>query len=390
MDRYHIPLSVLECMNRIEQNGYEAWLAGGCVRDLLRGETPEDYDIASSAPPEKILKIFDRVIETGIRHGTVTVMIGDFPIEVTRFRVDGEYRDHRHPETVIPVDSIEEDLARRDFTVNAMAMNLTGELKDPFGGRADLKSKLVRAVGDPDTRFSEDALRILRGFRFASVLEYTIEEKTLEAALRRVETLSNISAERIFGELIKCMLGAAPQSLEPLINAGGLLSAGISSGRKLELLAKIPPECSLRFAALCYLSDANPETVLRRLKSDKQISKLSAGIINELRLPAFVSKAEMKTRLSGFPPQLWKGIIETRGVLLGEDIAECKAWLTAIMDHNEPYLLRMLDIDGFDLIKLGFKGEKIGEALEKLLGEVIVSPELNRKKILLRLVEKHL
>ncbi len=154
-----IPQDVRECMNMLEKSGYEVWLVGGCVRDLLRGEAPEDYDLASSAPAEAIAGIFPKVIETGIQHGTVTVMMGEHPVEVTRFRIDGAYRDRRHPETVLPAGSIEEDLARRDFTINAMAMSLNGEVKDPFGGRQDIATKCIRAVGEPSARFSEDALR---------------------------------------------------------------------------------------------------------------------------------------------------------------------------------------------------------------------------------------
>ncbi|MBQ2421235.1 MAG: hypothetical protein II284_07560 [Clostridia bacterium] len=182
MENFIVPAFVGEVIDKIEQNGYEAWLVGGCVRDTLMGETPKDYDLASSAPCEEICRIFERVIETGIKHGTVTVMIDNSPIEVTRYRIDGEYADHRRPDKVEFTPDFKADLSRRDFTVNAIGYSPKRGIIDPFGGEADIKAKILRTVGDPEKRFDEDALRIMRAVRFASTLGFKIEENTLASA----------------------------------------------------------------------------------------------------------------------------------------------------------------------------------------------------------------
>ena len=203
-----IPEGVRVLLERLEAAGYEAWCVGGCVRDALLGRTPEDWDVTTSALPEETMAVFgDQALPTGLKHGTVTVKTGDGPVEVTTYRLDGAYRDHRRPESVAFTASLEEDLARRDFTVNAMALDLRRELRDPFGGRADLARGLLRCVGDPDRRFQEDALRILRGLRFAAALGLEIEPGTAAAVRRNREGLRDIAAERIQVEFFKLLPG---------------------------------------------------------------------------------------------------------------------------------------------------------------------------------------
>ena len=202
------PESVRTVLGTLEAAGYEAWCVGGCVRDTLLGRVPGDWDVTTSAMPEETMAVFGkRAFPTGLQHGTVTVRTHHEAIEVTTYRVDGEYRDHRRPDSVTFTRSLEEDLRRRDFTVNAMAMSLRGELRDPFGGQMDLKNSVLRCVGEPDRRFGEDALRILRGLRFAATLGFTIEQETAESIHRSRNDLKDIAVERIQVELFKLLSG---------------------------------------------------------------------------------------------------------------------------------------------------------------------------------------
>jgi tRNA nucleotidyltransferase/poly(A) polymerase len=205
-----IPTGVRLALDRLDRAGYEAYIVGGCVRDSLLGETPTDWDLATSASPERIKEVFNgyNQIDTGIRHGTITVILDDMPIEITTYRVDGKYSDGRRPDEVHFTGDIVEDLARRDFTINACAMT-ESEVIDPFGGKDDLRHGIIRSVGDPKERFKEDALRILRGIRFASVLGFKVEEETKKAILDCRELIRNVSMERITMEFSKILLGDA-------------------------------------------------------------------------------------------------------------------------------------------------------------------------------------
>lgn len=196
-----VPQYAMDVLETLEQNGYEAWFAGGCVRDALMGIEPHDYDIASSASPAQVQALFEKTIDTGAKHGTITVMSHGMPVEVTTFRKEDQYTDHRHPEQVEFVRRIEEDLARRDFTINAMAWNPKHGLLDPYGGRQDLDKKIIRAVGDPKKRFEEDALRMLRAWRFAARLGFDVEEETRKAIDACAGLTSVLSAERVVSEM---------------------------------------------------------------------------------------------------------------------------------------------------------------------------------------------
>ena len=198
-------------METLEAAGHEAWCVGGCVRDLRLGRTPEDWDVTTNALPEQMLALFgDRAIPTGIQHGTVTVRTSERAVEITTFRRDGDYRDHRRPERVTFTCSLEEDLSRRDFTVNAMAMNLRGVFRDPCGGAGDLKMGILRCVGEPERRFREDALRMMRGLRFAADLAFSIHPQTAAGIHRCRELLTEIAPERIQTELTRLLTGQQP------------------------------------------------------------------------------------------------------------------------------------------------------------------------------------
>ena len=215
-----LPRFVVEIIDRLESLGYEAYAVGGCVRDTLLGREPEDWDITTSAKPEAVKKAFDRTIDTGIEHGTVTVMKNHVGYEVTTYRIDGEYEDNRHPKQVSFTGNLVDDLERRDFTINAMAYNPKTGLVDAFDGTGDLKRRIIRCVGDPDKRFDEDALRMLRAVRFSGQLQFTIEEKTRQAIVERAEHLQNISAERIRVEMTKLLISKDSGQLREAVDTG--------------------------------------------------------------------------------------------------------------------------------------------------------------------------
>ena len=220
-----IPAGAKRIIETIENHGFEAYIVGGCVRDMLYSESheeriPEDWDITTSAKPEEVKAMFRRTVDTGIKHGTVTVLIGNDGYEVTTYRMDGEYEDHRHPSAVTFTPNLEEDLKRRDFTINAMAYSEKEGLVDLFGGQEDLKNGIIRCVGDPMQRFDEDALRMLRGIRFAGQLGFQIEEETLAAVRELAPTLRHISAERIRTELTKLLLSDGPEKLMLVCETG--------------------------------------------------------------------------------------------------------------------------------------------------------------------------
>ena len=206
----HLPCEVKLAIAKLTEKGFEAYIVGGCVRDSLMKCTPKDYDITTSANPEEVKNVFKeyRVVETGLKHGTVTVIVRGMPLEITTFRIDSEYLDHRHPKNVTFTKSLKEDTARRDFTMNALAYNDEKGLCDFYGGKVDIENKIIRCVGDANKRFNEDALRIMRALRFSSVLGFDIEENTKNAMFNNKHLLKNISSERLAGELVKLLCGA--------------------------------------------------------------------------------------------------------------------------------------------------------------------------------------
>ena len=218
-----IPSGVNTIIKTLYENGFEGFLVGGCVRDSILNRNPNDYDVTTNALPDDIIRIFEKTIPTGIKHGTVTVLLNKEPFEVTTYRIDGEYLNNRSPEEVTFVTNIKEDLARRDFTINAMAYNDEKGLVDFFNGRDDLKNKIIRCVGDADKRFNEDALRMLRAIRFCTQLDFEIEEKTLAAITNNSHLIKNISVERVADELNKCLLCNKPSKAFLLLEKTGLL-----------------------------------------------------------------------------------------------------------------------------------------------------------------------
>lgn len=381
-----IPPEIKFIIDRLENNGFEAYLVGGCVRDMLTDIPPHDYDITTSAPPEITLSLFQKTVPTGIKHGTVTVLHKGFAAEVTTYRADGEYGDHRRPESVTFVKSLKEDLARRDFTVNAIAYNENEGIKDFFGGREDIKNKTLRAVGEPQKRFTEDALRILRLFRFASVLGFTPEKETLNAALKCAPLLESISAERISAELKKAVNGKNPAALKPLTDIGGLKFIGIKNpdyskiiplqGAGLALFGLIYSSADDLMSALCFLKLSNKE------------KKLYENILTLLSLPFPQGKREIKEMLFKTDPNSVEKYLCFKKHYFGTDTENALNMLREISENGEPYRISDLKIGGKELIDIGIGGEKIGVTLENLRKCVVSNPELNRRSILLEKSEE--
>ena len=366
-----IPEKIKFVLDTLSQNGYEAYIVGGCVRDSLLGITPSDYDVTTSAKPEEIIKLFEKTVPTGIKHGTVTVITEKEPVEVTTFRTEGEYKDSRHPRNVEFVTDLREDLSRRDFTVNALAYNETVGLVDLFGGLSDLENKILRAVGDSDKRFKEDALRILRLFRFASQLGFYPEENTLNSALKLQKGLENISKERIISEIVKTVNGKNPKAILPLINSGGLKFLGITETPDFTTI----DDPDLRLFVFLNTSSENTIEVLKTLKvPNRQID--FANKLLKLQSIKINTKEDIKNALFLTDYNAVNLFLQ-----LQEDEDKLKL-LAEIIKNKEPYLISHLAIRGEDLKELGFKGKEIGEILERLRLTVVCSPEKNRKEIL--------
>ena len=360
---FEIPQKIQFVLNRLLENGHKAYIVGGCVRDILLGLTPDDYDVTTSATPEQIIALFDKTIPTGIKHGTVTVILEKTPIEVTTFRTEKGYLDNRHPDSVEFVTNLADDLARRDFTVNAMAYNHTDGLIDLYGGKTDLENKILRTVGDSERRFKEDALRILRLFRFASTLNFQIEETVLNSALELSHLLKNVSRERIFTELKKASLGNNFEVFSDLIICGGLEFLGIN---KLPNFEKIKKHHGNPLLCLYLVLDAK---ALEQLKPSNREREFFARLDKLSRLPAPKTPADIKEMLNLCEADTVKAFFE-----LNEwDISP----IDNILEKNEPFKIAHLCIDGKSLIGLGYKGEKIGEILEHLRKVVINDPQKN-------------
>ena len=376
-----LPSDTEYIIETLQKNGYEAYAVGGCVRDMLNGDTPHDFDITTSAEPEAVISLFKKTVPTGIKHGTVTVIINGVPNEVTTYRTDGEYRDHRRPDSVIFVKSLREDLARRDFTVNAMAYNKRDGLKDFFGGKQDIQNRILRAVGEPERRFYEDALRILRLFRFSSVLGFNIEEHTLKAALEYAPTLKSVSAERIYSELLKTLCGKKPAALKPLTDIGGLGFLGVNTSPDYGILPLLGSADTKLFAFL-YSGGADVTAALDFLRVPNKTKKAARDMLTLLNMPFPKTKPEIKEMLYLTSPVSVENYFDYKAAY-GENCENARNMLSEIIENAEPYKISDLKIRGEDLKKLGIRGRETGEMLEALRKYVIPDPTLNTKSRLL-------
>lgn len=371
------PKYVLNILCALDSAGHRAVLAGGCVRDSLLGRRPSDWDIASSASPEEVLALFPRCVPTGIKHGTVTVLSGGGSVEVTAFRAEGGYSDHRRPDSVSFGCPLEADLARRDLTVNAMAMDAAGEITDPFGGRDDLRRRLLRCVGEPERRFDEDALRMLRTVRFSAQLGFEIEPRTLEAIRALAHLASGLSAERVRDELLKTLRSPAPGLVWQLVDLG-LLDACLAPG-----------DASAPRAALDVLP------IYARLAHFCRDLELGGYIMSTDRfLAALRFDGETLRRTASAVEVLKSGSRDWKRLLRGHGEAAVLAAhpknraLRAVLRSGECWELSSLAIGGRELAALGYSGPELGRELRRLLDHVIDCPADNRADILCKLAER--
>lgn len=425
----------LQALERLSRAGYQAWLVGGCVRDALRGVAPHDCDVATDALPHQVHQVFagERVADTGVRHGTLTVVLEGEGVEITTFRREGDYSDHRHPDTVAFTTVLEEDLARRDFTMNAMAWR-PGELADPFGGQRDMAAGLIRCVGDPRRRFREDALRILRGVRFAAVLGYGLEEETARAVKEQAELLDWVSRERVYGELKRLVCGdwaekalldfphVITQVVEELRPAVGFDQRTPYHRYDVythiaKVVQKVPPKPALRLAALLH-DVGKPATftldergvghfhghnkagailadqALRRLRADNATREHVVTLVGRhgLRLP--VEERVVRRWLSRLGPELFFDLMTLDRadnlskapdvVNLGEDHwRDLDAMARSILARQECLSVKDLEVDGRDALAMGLEGREIGQALKWLLDAVVERHLPNRREELL-------
>lgn len=386
--QFFIPKNIKFVLDTLHKSGYDAFLVGGCVRDILLGNTPHDFDITTSALPQEVESLFERTVSTGIKHGTVTVITDGTPVEVTTFRTESGYSDCRRPDKVEFVTDVKYDLSRRDFTVNAMAYNEYDGLIDLFGGKSDLENKMLKAVGNPEERFKEDALRILRLYRFAAVLGFRIENSTQNGAIKFIDSLKSVSAERIFTELSKAVCGNNPEALAPFIKAGGLEFLNIVNSENLSLLKLLNKKSELRLFAFLHLTNADIKYTLDYLKASNSDKKYCFTLFELIKIKIPKSKTEIKELLRNFGKEEFLDYLEFSATVLGKEIKTAKALFDEILSRNEPYLISHLALDGNDLKDLNICGKEIKNTLDFLICEVSKNPSLNSKENLINLILK--
>ena len=433
-----VPPEAGDVVRTLSQAGYEAWFVGGCVRDLLSGRTPQDWDVTTSATPQEVMTLFPRrTVPTGIRHGTVTVISGRTGVEVTTYRRDGVYKDHRHPLTVSFGTSVEEDLARRDFSVNAMAMDADGALCDPFGGQDDLRAGVLRCIGDPDTRFGEDALRVMRGLRFAATFGFRIAPETAESIRRNRAFLSDIAPERIQAELCKLLCGArATDVLRAYPDVIAVFWQEIEEmlgfdqrnphhcydvwEHSLHAMDGVPPE-DLTLRLTMFLHDiGKPRTFcldahgVGHFRGHPAVSQsMAKDMMCRLRFPtALREQVELLVGLHDRPFVATEKAVGHALRQLGETtfrqllavkradnlaqspayrerlrtVREAETILDALMARDACFSLRQLAVNGNDMKALGLSGRQIGQALDALLNAVIDGTLPNERGALLEAI----
>jgi tRNA nucleotidyltransferase (CCA-adding enzyme) len=443
-----LPPAVSNLIERLNRAGFSAYAVGGCVRDALLSKAPHDWDLCTSARPEEMLEVFrgEHVVETGLKHGTLTVVLNHVPYEVTTFRTDGTYTDHRHPDAVVFVDDVAGDLSRRDFTVNAMAFSPRDGLVDLFGGREDLERKIIRCVGVPAERFEEDALRILRALRFASVYDFSVDPETDRALRALAPTLKKVSAERIRVELLKLLCGAGagrmlrayPDVLSVIIPEIAVMVGYDQQNHHhhfdlwehtVQAVENIPPESDLRLTMLLHdtgkpsvrtvdergeahyfghqaASAEIADRVTDDLRCDREMKERVIRLVRyhdiSLRTEdgdVNLDRSFLLRRLNRFGEKDLRALFEIHRadrIATGhsprerEDarMAERMAALDALLAEQPCFTLKDLAVNGNDLMPLGLRGPALGEVLQKLLEAVMDGEVPNEKEALLNFVTK--
>ena len=436
-----MPDGVKQILETLKKNNFSAYCVGGCVRDSLLGISPSDWDICTSALPQQTKQLFPKTFDTGLKHGTISLKVGADVYEVTTFRVDGDYKDNRRPETVSFTSSIEKDLSRRDFTINAMAYNETDGLIDPFGGTEDLKKGLIRCVGNPDVRFCEDSLRMLRAVRFSAQKGFQIEEETRESIQKNAHLIKNLSKERIIAEIEKILLSDQPGHLRLLYDLGVLklimpelcrcfetpqnikwhiYDVGVHSIKVVSQLEKKPylrfaalmhdwgkPDCrgqnpdgsdhfrnhaavsttlAENFCCLYHFSNSDKNKILRLIQHhDRQIlpeKKYVKRAVNAVGEDIFLDLLNLKR--ADCLAQNFKLTAPRM-----EIYDEIEALFMQIKHDCEPFSVKNLAVNGNDLKALGYQGKEIGQALSFLLEHVMDVPSSNQRDILLNFIKNN-
>ena len=438
-----LPRKVLMIINNLQLHGYEAFAVGGCVRDSILARRPEDWDITTSAKPEEIKKLFRKTVDTGIEHGTVTVLLGKDSFEVTTYRIDGAYEDSRHPKEVKFTNRLEEDLRRRDFTINAMAYNDEVRLVDVFGGMQDLNHHRIRCVGDPEERFLEDALRILRAVRFSAQLNFPIEPNTARAVKKLAPTLKKISAERIRTELVKLLVSPHPERIQDAFELGITrvilpewdAMVGVEqhtphhkydvAEHTIRALKNVKRDKILRLTMLFHdmgkpamkttdekgqdhfkghalVSEEIARKILRRLKFDNDTVKTVTRLVcyHDYRIeatPQNVRRAMNRIGVELFPYYLAVRMADVKAQSPYrkrekiENIVEMRRLYQEALLKDQCVTLRQLAVSGKDLMQLGMKpGRELGSMLSELLEYVIDDPERNDRDTLCKYVKEKL
>ena len=438
-----LPRKVLMIINNLQLHGYGAFAVGGCVRDSILARRPEDWDITTSAKPEEIKKLFRKTVDTGIEHGTVTVLLGKDSFEVTTYRIDGAYEDSRHPKEVKFTNRLEEDLRRRDFTINAMAYNDEVRLVDVFGGMQDLNHHRIRCVGDPEERFSEDALRILRAVRFSAQLNFPIEPNTARAVKKLAPTLKKISAERIRTELVKLLVSPHPERIQDAFELGITrvilpewdAMVGVEqhtphhkydvAEHTIRALKNVKRDKILRLTMLFHdmgkpamkttdekgqdhfkghalVSEEIARKILRRLKFDNDTVKTVTRLVcyHDYRIeatPQNVRRAMNRIGVELFPYYLAVRMADVKAQSPYrkrekiENIVEMRRLYQEALLKDQCVTLRQLAVSGKDLMQLGMKpGRELGSMLSELLEYVIDDPERNDRDTLCKYVKEKL
>ena len=437
-----MPPEVLHIINTLNAHGFEAYAVGGCVRDSILGRKPQDWDITTNAKPHEIKGIFEKTVDTGIKHGTVTVLAMGQSFEVTTYRIDGEYKDNRRPETVQFTSSLDDDLKRRDFTINSIACHPVEGIIDPFGGMHDIERKIIRTVGNPDARFHEDALRMLRAIRFSAQLDFDITEDTFESIKRNHHLIKNISQERIRDELTRLILSDHPLRMVQMRDTGILrhilpefdVCFDVAQNHPyhiydvgfhtLHALTAIEPTYILRWTMLLHdigkavtkTTDNNnidhfyghPEKsaelsrkLLGRLKFDTRSTEIICKLIRFHDMDIKPAPRSVRKAVKTVGDDIFADLIKVqeadRRAQNPEKLPprlkmldEIKAVYREIKESNQCLSLKELAIDGSDLLDAGFsQGPQIGKVLDRLLDAVIDNPELNTRENLIALSKKY-
>lgn len=437
MVKIEMPKGAEFIIRSLENAGFEAYIVGGCVRDGILGREPEDWDVTTNAKPMEVKSVFPVTVDTGIEHGTVTVLVppdeverGIRSFEVTTYRIDGEYTDHRHPNAVSFTGSLTEDLARRDFTINAMAYHMERGIIDPFSGQEDLEKKIVRAVGRAEDRFREDALRMMRGIRFSAQLDFALDEEAFSGICKLKESLSNVSKERIAVELWKLLASTHPEKVEMLF-ATGLAPYITEDFSKIalrgipELLPFAPKEKILRFGLFLRGVPEDARKILRDLKLDRDTIEGASHLAGLFAEEEADTPYALRKRIARYGKKMVGDFYEARKELLKrtkdseteadaakrdvtkgcategdatedspeKDLAvveERLSWLRKIEEEGDCVCLSDLALSGKDLIALGIvPGKKLGELLQYAFDHVLQNPKENQREKLLLYLEKN-